>query len=133
MSMCKGDTKVSQFVEKARRIVYDYVVDHPDIDPGITMTDIYVVWFSKTLQNWKAVISTTIDDDKIYEVISNGDKGEIYLDVYRKAENFVINDEVRKPPTTQAGPHSDKCRVGPHAHGNVCHVSCPTCHSLTRI
>lgn len=124
---------MSQYVDKAKRIVFDYVVAHPDVDPGITMDDIYVVWFTKTLQNWKAVISTTIDDDQIYEVISNGDQGEIYLDVYKKQENLVINDEVRKPPKTSTGPHAPKCMNKPHAHGNQCHVSCPTCHGLTRI
>lgn len=41
--------------EKARRIVMDYFNAHVDKTDKkqITMDDVFVVWFSKTLQNWK--------------------------------------------------------------------------------
>lgn len=55
-----------------------------------SIDDIYVVWFCKTLQNWKALISTTLPDGMYYEVTYNGDKKEIYLDAYKKFENKCI-------------------------------------------
>ena len=50
--------------EKARKIVMDYFNSHVEVTDGkqITMDDVYVVWFSKTLQNWKAMVSTTVSD-----------------------------------------------------------------------
>ena len=80
--------------EKARQIVRDYFNEHADMTDGVQigMDDVYVVWFCKTLQNWKALVSTTIPDGKYYEVIHNGDKGETYLDVYVKLENQAIKD-----------------------------------------
>ena len=80
--------------EKARQIVRDYFNEHADMTDGVQigMDDVYVVWFCKTLQNWKALVSTTIPDGKYYEVTHNGDKGETYLNVYVKLENQAIKD-----------------------------------------
>lgn len=78
--------------EQAKRIIRDYVNEHLDKTDGISITeeDVYVVWFSKTLQNWKALLSTTLPDGKYYEVTYNGDKKEVYLDVYVKLDNKCI-------------------------------------------
>lgn len=59
--------------------------------------DCYVVWFSKTLQNWKALVATNqIKSDEKYgnyaEVTHNGDKKETYVDVYVKVSNRAIKD-----------------------------------------
>lgn len=54
--------------------------------------DVFIVWFSKTLQNWKALVSTTVSDGMYYEITHNGDKKETYLDVYKKWENQCIAD-----------------------------------------
>ena len=56
----------------------------------ITLDDVFIVWFSKTLQNFKALVSTTVSDGMYYEVTYNGDKKEIYLDAYKKWENKCI-------------------------------------------
>lgn len=55
--------------------------------------DMYVVWFSKTLQNWKALVSGVHIKEYI-EVTYNGDKKEIYVDVYKKAWNECLKDDV---------------------------------------
>lgn len=54
---------------------------------NITEDNVYIVWFSKTLQNFKALASTTISDGMYYEITYNGDKGELYLDAYKKWKN----------------------------------------------
>lgn len=54
--------------------------------------DIYVVWFSKALQNWKAMISTDLLKGSYYEVTHNGNKNETYVDVYLKVGNTCIPD-----------------------------------------
>jgi len=56
----------------------------------ITEEDVFVVWSCKTLQNNKALLSTTISDGMYYELTYNGDKSEVYLDAYKKWENKCI-------------------------------------------
>lgn len=80
--------------EKAKQIVVDYVNNNSDKSDNITITkdNVYVVWFCKTLQNWKALLSTSIPDGMYYEITYNGDKKETYLDTYKKLENVKIPD-----------------------------------------
>jgi hypothetical protein len=84
---------VSVFQVKAKSIVHHYVQARLDkSDPPVDF-DVYVVWFAKVLQNWKVLISTTLPDGMYYEVTYNGDKGETYLDAYKKVDNVVIRDD----------------------------------------
>lgn len=59
----------------------------------IDLENVFIVWFSKTLQNFKALVSTTVSDGMYYEVTYNGDKKELYLDAYKKWENKCIKVE----------------------------------------
>lgn len=82
------------FIKKAKEAVVNYFnsrVDKTD-NANITEDDVYVVWFCKTLQNWKALVSTTVSDGMYYEITYNGDKNETYLDAYKKWENKYIPD-----------------------------------------
>lgn len=55
----------------------------------ITTSDVFVVWSCKTLQNYKALLSTTVSGDGCYvEYTYNGDKGELYEDFYKKESNI---------------------------------------------
>jgi hypothetical protein len=78
--------------EKAKQIVVDYFNSHVDVTDGkqITTDDVYVVWFCKTLQNWKVLASTNISDGMYYEITHNGDKDETYVDAYKKWDNFKV-------------------------------------------
>ena len=81
-----------EFIPLAKQTVLDYVQAHLDVtdDVKVSINDIYVVWLCKTLQNWKALVSTTLPDGMYYEVTYNGDKKEIYLDAYKKFENKCV-------------------------------------------
>lgn len=48
-------------MNRAKQLVVDYFNAHVDVTDGkkLTMEDVFIVWFSKTLQNWKALVSTT--------------------------------------------------------------------------
>lgn len=79
----------------ARTHILNYVIEKFDkSDPAVmfTLEDVYVVWFSKTLQNWKALISTTLPDQMYYEVTYNGNKKETYIDAYKKFDNVCVED-----------------------------------------
>ena len=80
--------------EYAKKLIADYFNSHVDVKDAkkITTEDVYVVWFCKTLQNWKAMVSTNVSDGMYYEVTHNGDKGETYVDVYKKWENLCVKD-----------------------------------------
>lgn len=68
---------------------------HKSIDetPDIDISNVYIVWSCKTLQNYKCLASTSIDGDGIYaEYTFNGDKGELYEDMYKKLTNRCIID-----------------------------------------
>ena len=77
-------------LQKAKRLVVDYFnkraekTDHFEI----TEDQVFVVWFCKALQNWKALVSTTVSDGMYYEITYNGDKKESYIDAYKKWENM---------------------------------------------
>lgn len=49
--------------------------------------DVYLVWFCKTLQNWKALVATTLPDGLYFEVTHNGDLRETYVDTYHKVDH----------------------------------------------
>ena len=85
----------NEFMKKAKVIVKEYFNLYADKTDSkkITEDDIFIVWFSKTLQNWKALVSTTCPDDMYYEITHNGDKNEAYVDVYKKWENFTVKED----------------------------------------
>jgi hypothetical protein len=66
-------------------------IAHPEIEPRLTPTELFVVWSVKVLGNWKAIVSTNVIDHTIWEVTHNGDTGETYVDRYTKVSNIVVN------------------------------------------
>ena len=81
-----------EFLQLSKRIVVDYFNSRSDKADGkqITEDDVFIVWSCKTLQNNKALLSTTVSDGMYYEITHNGDKQETYVDAYKKWENFAV-------------------------------------------
>ena len=79
------------FVKLCKRLVVEYVNEHLDKTDNkkITEDDVFIVWMCKTLQNNKAMASTTLFDGMYYELTYNGNKKELYLDAYKKWENLT--------------------------------------------
>ncbi len=82
-----------EFIEICKEKVRDYANEHLDKTDNvqITIDNVFVVWQCKTLQNNKALLSTTLFDGMYYELTYNGDKKELYLDAYKKFENKCFN------------------------------------------
>ena len=115
--------------DKALRIVFDYIkarLEKTDTHVTFGQDEVYVVWFSKTLQNWKCLISTTLPDGMYYEVTYDGDKRQAYIDAYKKFDNVTVCDPAF---LTDGLPHCDGCYPMPHVHGMLCSTDCPTCGS----
>jgi hypothetical protein len=81
-----------EFVELVKKTVADYANARLDKTDGkrITENDVFIVWMCKTLQNSKAMASTTLVDGMYYELTYNGNKKELYVDAYKKWENFCV-------------------------------------------
>ncbi|ABX43323.1 DUF6275 family protein [Lachnoclostridium phytofermentans] len=80
------------FLKLVKQIVVEYFNKNADRTDHarIIESDVFIVWSCKTLQNNKALASTTVSDGMYYEITHNGDKQETYVDAYKKWENFVV-------------------------------------------
>lgn len=85
----------TEFFNRATKLVVGYANNHLDKSDhaSITTDDVYIVWSAKTLQNNKALLSTTLLDGMYYELTYNGAKDEIYFDAYKKFENIAYKLE----------------------------------------
>lgn len=73
-------------INAARTVLFNELDYHAnEIEPS----DMYVVWFRKTLQNWKALVIGDYIKQYI-EVTYNGEKGETYVAVYKKMCNRCL-------------------------------------------
>lgn len=88
-SFDKPDEFADQYLHQAKGLVLDYI-SRKGVD--LSMNEVYVVWFSKTLQNWKALVSTIFPDGLYFEVTYNGAKEESYIDTYVKTDNVRVTD-----------------------------------------
>lgn len=81
-----------KFIDMCKSTVVDYwnEKNDPTNYTKLKDDDVFVVWYYKTLQNHKALLSTTISDGMYYELTYNGDKNELYFDAYKKWENCCI-------------------------------------------
>lgn len=78
LNICKA--KVAEYHNQKK--------DKTDLTLVMTVNDVFVVWYSKSLQNHKALLSTPVSDGMYYELTYNGDKKELYFDAYKKWENI---------------------------------------------
>lgn len=89
--------KHEEFIEIAKREVVSYEscrCEIPlDISEKFDVKDVFVVWSCKTLQNSKALMSMPHKGANYYEFTMNGDKEEIYMDVYRKVVNKTLDNK----------------------------------------
>ena len=74
------------FLEQAKKCVEQTTNE-------VLAEEMYIVWFCKTLQNWKALVSTDVINGVYWEVTHNGDKNETYVDTYTKTNNICVKGE----------------------------------------
>lgn len=59
----------------------------------LKIEELHLVWFSKVLQNYKCCICDLKPNNRYYECTYNGNKQEIYVDIYEKKVNRKICKE----------------------------------------
>lgn len=89
-----SDDEGIDFVQQAKNAVF--VVANAHEIAELTPDQIYVVWFSFVRGNWKAMLSTSIPDGRIYEVSykreNDGSDGpsSLIVDSYIKTHNIEV-------------------------------------------
>jgi hypothetical protein len=86
------------YSQQARELVLDVINAEVDADQQVTLDDVFVVWFCKTLKNWKALVSTTQPHAWYYELTHNGETGETYIDCYTKVTQIISETISGKAP-----------------------------------
>ena len=73
--------------------VYTYLKENKKLlhmDKNTPPIHMHITWKCKALQNYKWLVCTDLPDSEYYEVTYNGDKRELYLDVYVKTKNILF-------------------------------------------
>lgn len=77
-----------------RKIIEGFYRGNPDMKKD----DVLLIWFCKTIQNWKGIFTTKFSDGKIFEVTYNGDREELYIDEYIKSKKLICDLTERCEP-----------------------------------
>lgn len=84
----------NQFLNRAKAAAVQafnassFVNDTTELDAS----QVYIVWFCKTIQNWKALVSTDVISGVYIEVTYDGDAEQCYVDIYSNVSNSTIPD-----------------------------------------
>lgn len=94
-----------QFLKKAKKLAFDNMCSICEGNKPPELEEFFVVWFSKTLQNWKALVSCS-DGEETYgyywEITHDGNKHQTYVDRYKKESNRIIPDQATSKTLTLA-------------------------------
>ena len=91
----EGQKSVDEYMTTAKALVLENYTEHlvPRGNPEITLDDLILVWFTKTLSNWKCLVATIYADGLYYEVTHNGNSHETYVDIYRRLGHSKVSDK----------------------------------------
>lgn len=77
-------------LKMAKAAVVKWYNEHNQSRP-IGIEDVYIVWFCKVLQNWKALAGTHHGDGMYYEITFDGNNDLVYFDAYKKWQNVQMS------------------------------------------
>ena len=84
-------TGMDDFQKRCKEALIEWYREYEDCSPA--WDEVFIVWSCKTLQNYKCLASTSRPDAIYAEYTYNGDKDELYEDVYDKRSNRVVKQE----------------------------------------
>lgn len=84
--------KSEEFITKAKELVKRYTDSRASAENRfLPYYDVYVVWSCYILGNMKALLATTLPDNKYFEVTYSGATDQFYFDAYNKVFNQPYN------------------------------------------
>lgn len=79
-----------EWLEQGQQLVANYV--NNQTNRNLKAEEVFVVWFSKTIQNKKALLG--VHHSPLYfELTVDGNAGEQYIDVYEEKDHYILNLE----------------------------------------
>ena len=80
--------KSQEFEVKCKNALVKILKERCGSNPNID--DLHLVWFARELQNYKCVIIDLSGSQKYCECTYNGNKEELYVDIYEKKYNVCL-------------------------------------------
>lgn len=100
---------------RMKQTVLEYEQTHQDVyehadNVKPTLAGMTLAWATKILQNWKSCIRSAASENQLfYELTYNGDKDQLYVDVYKKFDQQKISGYgIRDVVFTYVKEHLDK-------------------------
>lgn len=81
-----------KFQEFCKEKLIDYYNNEHNTNE-ITKENVHLVWYCKTIQNHKAWIVALAPGCPFAEFTYNGDKKELYMDIYYESAKYTFNME----------------------------------------
>lgn len=114
-----------KFIELAKQKAAEYANDllsKEGESETVYPTGVYITWFSKTIQNYKALLGVPINGDgHYYEVTYKGDLREMYLDVYdlQDQDTYEFHDRRKEPDANSDTTYKYKYKPNSAARDDV--------------
>ncbi len=80
-----------QFILKCRNNLAEIITAKYNPSISYLAGDFHLIWFNKTLNNFKACFCDLRPNERYYECTYDGDSKKIYIDIYEKTDNKTIN------------------------------------------
>lgn len=87
-----------RFLKMAKQLVCDNYNDTKTSKsaPDLTPNTVFIIWYSKVLNNWKAIVGSPVARGMMWEVSYNGHRNQAYIDIYKKLANARVELEPSK-------------------------------------
>lgn len=86
-----------RYLTMAKRLVMENYNEHHNEEesPPLIIDDLYIIWFTKVLNNWRAQVASSVVRGLVWMVTYNGSKSEAYIEVFRKINNTKVQAKER--------------------------------------